>query len=107
MIHYYTTWAVGAMNGYTKPENGLPTGYKYGTIAVASGWQCIRSLSKLPKDLSASLFLAGLVAIPIAVGSIFCLGNYMGKSSRFTFDVYNNNKHLGNSIQSLQRPNTM
>ncbi len=85
MLHYYTTWLIGSMNGYTQKENGLPTGYKYGTIGVASIIQCGRSLGnlhKLPKPVTPGQVVAGFALIPFAIGTFFCLGNYMGKSAR-------------------------
>ncbi len=92
MLHYYTTWLIGGMNGYTQKENGLPTGYKYGAIGVASIIQCGRSLArldKLPKPITPGLVVAGFGLIPFAVGTFFCLGNYMGKSARHVKDSMN------------------
>ncbi len=73
------------MNGYTQKENGLPTGYTYGTIGVASIIQfghSLANLNKMPKTVTPVQVVAGFALIPFAVGTFFCLGNYMGKSAR-------------------------
>jgi hypothetical protein len=91
MFHYGTTWAIGAINGYMLPEHGLPTGYKYGTIALASGIQLVKAIgSDAFKDLlprrAASTLLTVVLGLPFFVGAVFCTGSYMGKSTRYCIE---------------------
>lgn len=79
-IYGISTFSVGVCNGY-KP---LPRSIKYGTMGLTTGVSIIVSLvninpSKRPLNLGIHLALASII-IPFGVGSIFCLGNFVGKA---------------------------
>jgi hypothetical protein len=82
MFHLFTTWSVGVMNGLWHDQSGLPTGYKYGTMAIASGISIMNSVGNLKLPVThPGPTITGICLIPFVVGSIFCTGNYFGKSA--------------------------
>ncbi len=94
MFHIATVWTMGGINGYMLPENGLPTGYKYGALAIASGIQYIKAIgSDAFKELiprrAVSGVLTTMFGVPIVMGAVFCTGSFLGKSVR----------HLSDSLQ--------
>ena len=87
-LSLFSTWTVGALNGYKLKEDGLPNSIKYGTMALSTGVHIVKGFSNLKTPIvnpGANLF--GLfVAIPVMIGATFCVGNYVGKGVRYVED---------------------
>jgi hypothetical protein len=91
----FTNWAVGAMNGYTQKENGLPNGIKYGTIGITTFIGMCKTLGNWDTPIATNLIstitprqkLAGLfIGAPLIMAANFCVGHHMGKAIRFVED---------------------
>ena len=95
-ISLFSTWAVGALSGYSLKDNDLPTGYKYGTMALTTGIHIVKSLANVDlqpyRTRPGSLVMGLFVGIPLMVGSTFCVGDFFGKSARHVVDL--NKKNL-------------
>jgi len=80
-----STWLVGAANGYTEKEGGLPPSAVYGTVGVASVAGTMNAISKsisAPKTPSLALFLVP----PLVAGAVYYVGNQVGTSVRHMSD---------------------
>lgn len=87
-LSLFSTWSVGALNGYKLKEDGLPNSIKYGTMALASGIHIVKGLGNLKTPIinpGISLFGLGVI-VPFMVGTTFCVGNYVGKGVRYAED---------------------
>lgn len=87
-LSLFSTWTVGALNGYKLKEDGLPNSIKYGTMALASGVNIVKGFANLKTPITnPGISLLGLgVMMPFIVGTTFCIGNYVGKGVRYAED---------------------
>ncbi len=87
-ISFFTTWATGTLNGYTKQEGGIPASIKYGVMGLTTGLHTMRMWGHLlqEKPVIRGAFVGLMVAAPIIVGAVFCLGGYLGKAVRHVED---------------------
>jgi hypothetical protein len=100
-LSLFSTWTVGALNGYKLKEDGLPNSIKYGTMALTSGINIVKGLGNLKTPIiNPGLSILGLgVMIPFFVGTTFCVGNYVGKGIRYAEDT-----PKGLKLNLLNRP---
>ena len=84
MATVFTTWGVGALQGFTHKENVVPTSVKYTTMSVATGLSLIKAIPQVKKPIDLG---GALIAIPLLIGSVFCLGTQMGKATRSVYDT--------------------
>jgi hypothetical protein len=113
-ICFFSTWAVGLMNGIITPHKdattaatataqGLPTGFKYGTIGLVSGVgmaNAIGNLTSAHLPLPRIQALGIFAGIPLLVGSVFCTGHFVGKSVRYSLtDI---GKQIYESVKSIE-----
>jgi hypothetical protein len=91
-LSFFSSWAIGALNGYTQKEGGLPAGIKYNIMGLTTIVGAIRVLGLQPQPIRDPRALLGnmLVAVPLLVGTSFCLGNSVGKGVRLVED-----RHFG------------
>ncbi len=86
----FSTWSTGLFNGFSLPEKGLPTGYKYGMMGLTSGLCMVNAIARMDLEQTRymSRYLPGtVVAIPMMVGAVFCTGHVLGKSTRHAWDT--------------------
>jgi hypothetical protein len=93
-----TNWAAGLLNGYKYKENGLPNSIKYSTLGVTTFGGMIRVLGNFDSPnitrLTAGQKLGGLfIAVPIVMGTQFCMGHHIGKAIRWSEDEPRSNKN--------------
>jgi hypothetical protein len=88
----FSTWVIGALNGYTHKEKGIPASYSYTTMSLMTTTGIIRALGtqSLPITHPGSLMAGLFVGIPFMVGATFCTGTMMGKSIRHVKDSAEN-----------------
>ena len=85
-IPNFSVWFIGLMNGYKKDEDKLPNSIKYGAMGITSAINMIKFTGTIkppithPGSILASLF----IGIPLVTGSVFCLGNFLGKAVRYS-----------------------
>jgi hypothetical protein len=87
-LSFFSSWAIGALNGYTQKEGGLPTGIKYNVMGLTTVVAAIRVLGSQPLPLRNPPALLGnlVITVPLLVGTSFCLGNSVGKGVRLVED---------------------
>lgn len=87
-LSFLSSWAIGALNGYTQKEGGLPAGIKYNVMGLTMVVGFLRVLGSQPQPIRDPRALLGnmLVAVPLLVGTSFCLGNSVGKGVRIVVD---------------------
>ncbi len=91
---FFSTWAIGVLNGYNIKDNGLPKSIIYGTLGVTSFANMIKVFGNFdsaknamtPKTANA-LITAAFIGVPIVMGTTFCTGNYLGKAVRYVKDI--------------------
>ena len=81
-----STWLVGAINGYKLKEDGLPNSIKYGSMALTAGISMIKFTGSIKPPITnpGSILAIMFVGVPLATGSVFCLGNFLGKAVRYS-----------------------
>lgn len=84
-IPFISTWLVGFMNGCN--DNGIPNYIKYGTMTLTA---TINSGVSYTSNPNANSHLPPVVRIgsialgsSLVAGSIFCFGNFVGKSVNY------------------------
>jgi hypothetical protein len=85
-ISNFSVWFVGLMNGYKKEEDKLPNSIKYGTMGITTVINMIKFTGNIkPPITNPGSILAGLfIGVPLVTGSVFCLGNFLGKAVRYS-----------------------
>jgi len=78
-IFVITTWIVGGIDGLKHREGGLDSSIVYGTTGISSAWGILNGISKASSPVRTSAVLAPLVAVPIAIGSIYYVGYLLGR----------------------------
>jgi hypothetical protein len=107
-LSIFTNWAVGAINGYKQKENGLPNGIKYGTLGLST---LVGMAKVLGTEFSQSVrpahkLAAGFIAMPVIVGTTFCLGHHLGKAVCYAEDTpYKSKSIITNPIHPLSSTN--
>jgi hypothetical protein len=85
-IANFSVWFIGLMNGYKKDEDKLPNSIKYGSMGLTSVINMIKFTGSIkppitnPGSILATMFLG----VPLVTGSVFCLGNFLGKAVRYS-----------------------
>ena len=87
----FTNWAIGALNGYSLKDNGLPKGIIYGTLGITTFSNMFNVLGTFNapdiKYYSTGTKLSALfIGVPIMMGTSFCMGNFFGKGIRHVQD---------------------
>jgi hypothetical protein len=80
-----STWLVGAANGYTEKEGGLPSSAVYGTVGVTSIVGTMNAISK-SVPAAAPPPLALFLMAPLVAGAVYYVGNQVGTSVRHLSD---------------------
>jgi hypothetical protein len=83
-IANYSVWFIGLMNGYKKDEDKLPNSIKYGSMGITSVINMIKYTGTIKPPITApvSTLAAMFIGVPLVTGSVFCLGNFIGKAIR-------------------------
>jgi hypothetical protein len=91
---FFSTWAIGVLNGYNIKDNGLPKSIIYGTLGVTSFANMIKVFGNFDVEKNAmthksakALLGAAFIGVPIVMGTTFCTGNYLGKAVRYVKDI--------------------
>ena len=78
----FTTWFIGLLNGHYK--EGLPNSIVYSVLGTSTVISMIRGVSIIPTipNITPPQGVAGLLFVPIVVGSTYFLGNQVGQALR-------------------------
>ena len=85
-IANFSVWFIGLINGYKKDEDKLPNSIKYGAMGLTSVINMIKFTGtiKPPVTYPVSTLTGLFIGVPVITGSVFCLGNFLGKAIRYS-----------------------
>ncbi len=85
-IPNFSIWVIGLMNGYKKEEDKLPNSIKYGAMGITTAINMIIFTGSIKPPITnpGSILASMFIGIPLVSGSVFCLGNFLGKAVRYS-----------------------
>ncbi len=85
-IPNFSVWFIGLFNGYKKDEDKLPNSIKYGALSLTTVINMIKYTGTIKPPITnpASILTSMFVGVPLITGSVFCLGNFLGKAVRYS-----------------------
>jgi hypothetical protein len=85
-IPNFSVWFIGLMNGYKKEEDKLPNSIKYGAMGITTAINMIKFTGSIKPPITnpGSILASMFIGIPLVSGSVFCLGNFLGKAVRYS-----------------------
>ncbi len=85
-IPNFSVWFIGLMNGYKKEEDKLPKSITYGAMGITTAINMIKFTGTIKPPITnpGSILASMFIGVPLVSGSIFCLGNFLGKAVRYS-----------------------